>query len=298
MRELITGLGTLVLSGLLAVGGIGGRTTSNERTRAASAPSVAPSATTPAVAVASIPPKPRVDQATVVLYGDSLAWEAEGFFMDALQAAGVTAVVTRTYGGTAICDWFEHMERDAVALRPTVVVIEFSGNAFTPCMISADGVSLASSREAYEQKYIHDAGEVVRIFSASATRIQFVGAPWGRGVEERNDPAATWLNRMYASLSASFPMVTYVDGGTVVLRDGHWTETLPCLPSEPCTAGTDANGVPVNVVRAPDGGHFCPVAADATRGVTSRCTVWASGAYRYGRVMADGVLGHLLTEPT
>ena len=37
-----------------------------------------------------------------------------------------------------------------------------------------------------------------------------------------------------------------------VLDEGRWTNTLPCVPGEPCEGGTDAAGRPVNVVRAPD----------------------------------------------
>ena len=54
----------------------------------------------------------------------------------------------------------------------------------------------------------------------------------------------------------------YVDAGAAVLDEGRWTETLSCLPSEPCVGGTDPLGRAVNVVRAPDGVHFCPVSKE------------------------------------
>src|SRR6478672_3013389 len=41
----------------------------------------------------------------VVLYGDSLAWEARQSFSFTLAAAGADVKV-RTFGGTAICDFF------------------------------------------------------------------------------------------------------------------------------------------------------------------------------------------------
>ncbi|HVM67739.1 MAG TPA: hypothetical protein VMU14_22890 [Acidimicrobiales bacterium] len=74
---------------------------------------------------------------------------------------------------------------------------------------------------------------------------------------------------------------------------GRWTETLPCLPGEPCTGGRDANGTPVNVVRAPDGAHFCPGAPAAVRGVTAGCPVWSSGSWRFGNAMAAPVIAEL-----
>ena len=75
-----------------------------------------------------------------------------------------------------------------------------------------------------------------------------------------------------------------------MLSGGRWTETLPCLAGEPCTGGHDANGTPVNIVRAPDGAHFCPGAPAAVRGVTTECSVWDGGAWRYGNAMAAPVI--------
>ena len=71
--------------------------------------------------------------------------------------------------------------------------------------------------------------------------------------------------------------VRYVDAGAAVLDDGRWTETLSCLPGEPCAGGTDPLGRSVNVVRAPDGVHFCPAEGRAPRrdrhvpGLVERC---------------------------
>jgi hypothetical protein len=292
---MIAGLASLIIStGVVALSRVDAPRT---KPSIPSTGAVASAATNPAPAAAPVaappPPKPPVGEATVVLYGDSLAWEAEHFFRDALVRAGVASVWTHTYGGTAICDWFEQMRLDASDPRPTIVVVEFSGNALTPCMADASGVSLGASRDAYEQKYMADANEVLRIFSDSSVHVLFVGAPVARVAAERNDPYANWLNLMYAQFSLFAPQVTYVDAGAAVLRDGYWTETLPCLPFEPCVGGTDVNGVGVNVVRAPDGGHFCPGAPNAQRGVTARCAIWSSGAFRYGNAMAEGVLGEL-----
>jgi hypothetical protein len=292
MQQFVSALGSLVIAGMLTlgIGASGGSAPSATGTTVTAIPGPAPAV---AVAGITVTASPRPGQASVVLYGDSLAWEAEEYFRDALLRAGVADVWTRTHGGTAICDYLDQMRRDAAELTPTVVVVEFSGNAFTPCMVGPDGVSLAASRDAYHQKYAHDAAEVLDIFSGSATRVIFAGAPWGRGVEERHDPDANWLNRMYSSYPAFVANAQYVDAGAVVLRDGHWTETLPCLAAEPCTGGTDADGQWVNVVRAPDGGHFCPDAPNAVRGVTSSCSVWSSGAYRYGHAMSEAVLASL-----
>ena len=288
MRRLFATLGLL---GMLTVIG-------------ASAAAAAPSATHPAPArMARETIRPRAlpvppSQATVVLYGDSLAWEASDHFREALAEAGVTHVYTNTFGGTAICDWFDEMTADAIRLRPTAVVVEFSGNALTTCMTDLAGRSLAVSPSAYHAKYAADADEVVRIFSGVGTRVYFAGAPKSRQAEASGDPDAGWLNKLYAGLAID-DGARYVDAGAVVLDHGHWTDALPCLASEPCTGGTSSSaGVAENIVRAPDGGHFCPGAPAALRGVTETCPVWSSGAYRFGRAMAAPVISDLRAAVT
>src|SRR5262245_7010464 len=94
-----------------------------------------------------------VAAASAVLSADSRAWEAEHEFTHALDAAGIVNVWTRTFGGTAICDWFDEMRADVDQIRPAVVVIEFSGNALTPCMMDERGYSLGLDREAHRAKY-------------------------------------------------------------------------------------------------------------------------------------------------
>jgi hypothetical protein len=227
----------------------------------------------------------------VVLYGDSLAWQSQGFFTAALAGAGITQVTTRTFGGTAICDWFADMRADAATIRPDAVVVEFSGNALTPCMRALDRSMLSGA--AYFEKYAADAATVLDIFTPGHTLVFFAGAPISRGAERTDDPTAATLHAMYAALAQSSPYGRYTDAGAAVLSGGRWTATLPCLPAEPCTGGRDANGTPVNVVRAPDGAHFCPGAPAALRGVTAACSVWSSGSWRFGNAMAAPVITEL-----
>ena len=223
----------------------------------------------------------------VVLYGDSLGWEAQAFFRTTLNDAGVTTIETETFGGTAICDWFDAMRRDRATLHPDAVVIEFSGNALTPCM-QRGGAAL--SGDAYYAKYTADALAALRIFEPAGTRVFFAGTPINRHAAEIGDPNADRLNQAYRAIAAFNRDAHYVDADQSVLEQGRWTATLPCLREEPCTGGTDSQGRAVNVVRAPDGAHFCPTGPAAVHGVTSTCAVWSSGAYRYGKAMADGVL--------
>src|SRR4030095_10448058 len=105
------------------------------------------------------------------------------------------------------------------------------------------------------------------------------------------------VNTMYAEIADQIDHVVYVDAGAAVLDRGRWTPSLPRFATEPCTGGTDLLDRGYNVVRAPDGGHFCPAAEDAKRGVVVACPVWSSGAYRYGNAMAAPVLAALGRPP-
>jgi hypothetical protein len=253
-----------------------------------------PGAAATRVDVAAPSPLPGADRPAaaavkVVLYGDSLAWEAQDSFRATLAARGITDVTTKTLGGTAICDWLPQMPQDRAALHPDAVVVEFSGNALTPCMEGDMGVPLSGL--AFFEKYADDAQQVLRIFGSDGTAVYFAGAPVSLSAERTHDPNTGRLNRLYGLLAHSYRNSRYVDAGTAVTVHGHWTKTLPCLPTEPCSGDRDSSGRLVNIVRAPDGTHFCPTAPAAVRGVTNKCRVWSSGAYRYGIAMASLIVG-------
>jgi hypothetical protein len=230
-----------------------------------------------------------------VLYGDSLSSQARQFFVHALSQSGITKVTTRTYGGTAICDWLAQMRSDATTVHPDEVVVQFSGNDLTPCMRGPGNKQLQGA--AYFNKYESDASQVLKIFGPEHTLVFFAGSPISRSEQEAHNAGPLELNAMFTEIAQFSAYGRYIDAGASVLRDGHWTQTLPCLAKEPCTGGRDAHGTPVNVVRAPDGGHFCPGAPHAVGGVTSPCNVWSSGAWRFGNAMAIPVIAELLDQP-
>ena len=119
--KILAAVGSVVVFTVLGVSsswsGAGSATAPAPERRSAPATRIAA-----AVPTLAPPAGPRLEDVTVILYGDSLAWEAKDFFRDRLVAAGVGDVRLETYGGTAICDWFDEMQRDAVEVTDDVVV--------------------------------------------------------------------------------------------------------------------------------------------------------------------------------
>ena len=118
--------------------------------------------------------------AVVILYGDSLAWEAQDHFVAAVTLGTHATAIGRSFGGTAICDYFDIMRKDAASLHPAAVVLEFSGNRFTTCMHHPDGSGMGDG-EAY-MKYVADVQEAVQIFTSVGTHVYLAGAPVSRPV--------------------------------------------------------------------------------------------------------------------
>jgi hypothetical protein len=214
----------------------------------------------------------------IALYGDSLSMQSAQAFEFFAQQMGVP-VLLGAYNGSAVCDVLPRLSRDATEWRPTVAVLQFSGNTFTSCM-----KGYAVGTPAYYEKYEHDTRTALAILHEHGIRAVLVGAPidaWP-GLSQN----VLRLNRMYAGLAASSPDTSYADAGQSVLEDGRFTWTLPCLSFESCTGASGTN-----VVRAPDGVHFCPSGKTTVEGPYDVCSVYSSGALRFALSMLGSALG-------
>jgi hypothetical protein len=213
---------------------------------------------------------------TVDLFGDSLGYQAEPYVDMFFAEIGHYNVSNNTYGGTATCDWLSRMAAAATE-HPQAAVLVFSGNAFTPCM---DGVALRSPE--YYDRYTTDTELAIGIFSAVGAHVFLVGTP----IDESSVAGWDRLDGIYRRLARADPLaVTYVDAGAAVESpSGRFTWQLPCMSMEPSCG---ANGT--NVVRAPDGAHFCPDGTPATAGVTGPCDEYSPGAFRFALAIVSAV---------
>jgi hypothetical protein len=139
----------------------------------------------------------------------------------------------------------------------------------------------------YYAKYKDDTQTAISIFRSIGTKVILVGLPLNASASLSLNTSA--LNKIYQALAASNIGVTYDDAGQAVMANGQFTWTLPCLSYEPCTgpAGT-------NVVRAPDGVHFCPNGQTTLVAGFEECDVYSSGAFRF----ASAMLAPALTPPS
>jgi hypothetical protein len=213
---------------------------------------------------------------TVDLFGDSLGYQAEPYFDRFFAEIGNYTTSDNTFGGTATCDWLSRMTA-AAAEHPQAAVLVFSGNAFTPCM---DGVVPRSPQ--FYDLYISYTEQAIGLFSAVGAHVFLVGTPIDRS------SVAGWdrLDDIYRQLARTNPRdVTYVDAGAAVESANRgFVSSLPCLSVEPICG---ANGT--NIVRAPDGTHFCPDGIPATAGVTGPCNEYSSGAFRFALAIVKAV---------
>jgi hypothetical protein len=215
----------------------------------------------------------------VALFGDSLAWEAQPYWTGLVHEDKEAALTYDTFGGTATCDWFRRMREVESEYHPKAVELEFSGNNLTACM---KGYGLYTT--AYYDKYRSDTLTAIGIFAHGDTHVYLIGAP----ITKKQESVPNWqmLNGVYAALAKADPSrVTYVNAGQAVEGpDGTFAETLPCVPGQPCT-GPTVDGTPSDIVRSPDGTHFCPSERGDVHGVIGGCPVYSSGAYRFAQAM-------------
>ena len=248
-----------------------------------------PSVTTRGRLATATPPlaPPR----TVVLYGDSLANQAAPYFVKAVERSPNVNVRVSTWDGTAPCDWLPDMLAEAKTGTVTVAVIDFSGNSITPCMKGAPYTSAA-----YYLKYLDDVTTAATAFVRSGARVVLVGSPQSFKQYQRGGTQWSRLNGVLAGIARSEPSgISYDDAGRSVTVDGHFTWSMSCRPDEPCL---DQPVPGENIVRAPDGFHFCPTGQKAVDGRVPPCGTYMSGAFRYGLDIADATLGQLDRVPS
>jgi hypothetical protein len=250
--------------GAMKLTGVSGRTATSTLPLGANRALSAVNAREPARRVS---PVTAVDFDRLVLVGDSLA-EATAPVIRFVTPG--KAFVRKYWGGTAPCDWIDD---DLEATPTAVVVITFTGNNLTRCMLHGTGVPLID--EPLVEQYRVDVGVLIDHARAAGAWVVLVGQPL-RHARFDADLEVEGINAMYREYAATMAHVSYVDAGHLVeTTDGHYTDRLPCMQFD-----TDCAPDGTTVVRG-DGVHFCPVVNVVP------CPVWSSGAVRFGLGIAS-----------
>jgi hypothetical protein len=221
----------------------------------------------------------------VSLYGDSLAFQAAPAFQREMSARTAGKVTTAAFPMTALCDYRDEILVDLLRNRPWTLVLEFSGNAMTPCMRDSAGSLLAIGSSAWRDRYVADLRSLMTIANLTDTTVVWATAPpVGRASNPVDYPRL--LAAAVRALAVAEPRLHVADTGASLTESGHtFTPTLPCGPDEAavCVDGRVS-------VRASDGLHFDCHGAPGTMGAVGECLGYSAGARRYGEAIADAAM--------
>ncbi len=225
----------------------------------------------------------------VAYYGDSLAASAQQWVGTYLEQAGLI-FLPGTFPGSSLCDWYPRFDEDQANYDLWAVVLFFTNNTFSDCMKGPNGEEL--SPEEALAKFESDLIGAIDRFTIEGATVYLPTIPQSRGEVTLGIDVSAELNELFSSLASRHSAVVVVDAAPAVLdENGFYTETLPCLAIEPCTGGVDESGVPVNLVREPDGVHFCTGGyGPGVEVAPHTCPTWSSGAFRYGGALAAPIV--------
>jgi hypothetical protein len=223
----------------------------------------------------------------VLVYGDSLIWVSQDYLSFQFGLDRVDNQI-RSYGGTAICDWFSDMTKTVASYRPDLVVLEFSGNYFTSCIkntvggATTDQALTPAEAAALVAKYAADARTATTIASRYGAKVLWAAPP--------AMPTRPWWKPIadtYRALPSSMPAAAFIDAGNAVSPNGKFVWRLPCSVADHCQPPTTVQ------VRSADQIHFCPAPSTSNAGVVSACPVWSSGAWRFAAAITGAAVSNL-----
>lgn len=218
----------------------------------------------------------------VSLFGDSLAYQSRAAFAARMARSAPGDLSVSTYPMTALCDYREAIASDLLRRRPQVLVLEFSGNSFTPCMLDDAEHLLVIGSNQWRDRYVADLQAVLSVARVTETTVLWATAP-----PEHHPPAPDDYPRELAvavrAVASTNHRLRVADTGAAVAGTGRsFSRSLPCRPHEGfCHDGRI-------VARADDGLHFdCHGLPDVLMG----CAGYSAGARRFGEAMADAAIG-------
>jgi hypothetical protein len=223
---------------------------------------------------------------SVLVYGDSLSVEAAPTIRHEFASRSGWAVEVHAWPGISLCTQLSTFAKDIARTHPTVVVIETYGSTRGACMAGADGAPPILGSETYFRKTGDSIERAFRMAVHAGAHVVFIVAP---------PSATTRLAAVQDRLAAiARDKASHLEGVTISARARDalgatvWRARMPCLPHETAAMGCTNGSI---AVRAPDKLHFCPVGyPDAESWFHPGCSVYSSGAFRFGRAIVSAAL--------
>jgi hypothetical protein len=140
-----------------------------------------------------------------------------------------------------------------------------------------DGIPRGSAE--YFDRYASDFAEFAAATQAVGARLVLSRTP-----REQTKAGESEQSRL-TSLAAAAGF-TVANGPRAALGT-KWSMTMKCLATETAAMGCGTDGR--ILVHAPDGLHFCPTGYADYAAFLAGCSVYSSGALRYGRAVAAAI---------
>jgi peptidoglycan/LPS O-acetylase OafA/YrhL len=221
----------------------------------------------------------------VFAYGDAVLGESREALFDALPTSTGVRLTTSAQPFAAVCDMTAWLKRDLAVRHPALIVLETTGGDSTPCMRDASGKQIARDSPSFYAKFEADVTKFFSTARAAGAPILVTASP--PQVFKRSIDQQSRLSSILVKIAQRFPGTIYTNLARDAVGGSKWTATLPCLASERTRADCHAGRI---AVRGPDRVHFCPTSYASLSAFASGCKVYASGAVRYGRAIAEAIL--------
>jgi hypothetical protein len=207
----------------------------------------------------------------VVIYGDSIVWQARQNLVYAFAQKTSRPVTVRAFGGTALCDWTSRIREDLAAkTRPAAIVLSFTGNTATPCTGAGEGRTAPAPGTAGFYDHNRRAMDAIRSAAAKVGVPVVWISPPPLGNTTSNHVA------VFGQMAARRGFTVVEAGDSVTSTPGQFVSTMRCLSDEGASRGCTAGRIRV---RADDKVHF----------YVAR-TGYSSGGRRWSDAAAAGVV--------
>lgn len=222
---------------------------------------------------------------TALIFGDSLTYESRYQIASRFATRAGWTQNTHSIIGSAPCDWIPALATDLALYHPSVVGLLTAGNTLglNSCMTAAGGTP-----EFFAQ-YRADLATIFQMVTATGARVVFFASPPFANATRNAD--AIQITKIATELAYQYHGVSIaLSVRTALSASGKYTDTKPCLATEPATVGCNAGRIAIRTLPgfSDSGLHLCPAGLPA--GTFGICSTYSSGEYRFARSMVANLV--------